>query len=82
MTRPKARRRELRVYHFGVTLLVLGVVLWVGYGVRSIGYTISENYEQTQCNQGLLVLATSGTYLPNKIRYCKSDVRNALEANR
>lgn len=72
------RKRDLRLYHFGATLLALGITLWICYAVLSVSHTIKENYEQTQCNQGLLMLDTTGVWSEQRLAKCPTDIRRAL----
>lgn len=75
----KTRRSELRLYHFGATLLVVGLVLWVLYGVLAVKKTTDENLEQTHCNQGLLFLATQHVRDETRLSFCPKDIRVKLQ---
>ena len=74
------RRHSLRVYHFGVTLLALGVALWATYWLGIVSHTIRDNYRETQCNQGLLILATHDVWSEARLSKCSPEIKKALEA--
>lgn len=76
------QRNRLRAYHFGATLIAIGIALWALVWVQEIQETTKANLEQTQCNQGLLTLATLDVWVERKISYCPADLQDALRRER
>lgn len=73
-------RRSLRRYHFGATLLAIGIALWVLYGVTGIRGTLDKNYERTQCNQGMLALSLHDVWDEALLSKCPPELKKPLEA--
>lgn len=70
--------RRLRVYHFGATLVAIGVALWAMFWVREIQKTTGANLGETYCNQGLLTLATLDIWVEGRIAYCSPEMQASL----
>ena len=70
---------SLRLYHFAATLVAIGLVLWVVYFVENVADTVEENFKQTQCNQGLLTLATLNVWEEPQLRQCDRTLYNELK---
>ena len=71
-------RPDVRAYYFGVTLCVVGMLVWVMVGVVEIRGDTSNNYEQTQCNQGLLVLALHNVRLEDQLSKCDEKIQSQI----
>lgn len=74
-----SRKNEIRLYKAVWVMLVLSVIAVVLYVLHSSDATIKQNYELTQCNQGMLVAAISHVRLEEKLEHCDPDIRSALE---
>ena len=70
--------RRLRVYHFGVTLVWIGIALLAMFWVREIQKTTGANLSETYCNQGLLTLATLDIWVEDRIIYCSPGMQADL----
>jgi hypothetical protein len=68
----------LRVYHFGATLVAIGIALWATFWIQEIQETTDSNLDETYCNQGLLTLATLDIWIEDKIRYCDPGMQVTL----
>lgn len=82
LTSHQMRRHRLRQYHFAATMLVLGMVSLVFFAVLSVQETASENLQKTNCNQGLLLLATTGHFDQTRIAQCSPEIRKAVQGLR
>lgn len=76
----RSRKTDLRIYHFATTLLALGIALWALYWAGVIAHTTKQNYRETQCNQGLLILATHDIWSEARLSKCSPEIKKALEA--
>lgn len=70
---------NLRMYHFGATLMAIGIALWCLYGLIALTKTATKNYIQTQCNQGLLTLATLDVWTEDQLNHCPPQLKIKLE---
>jgi len=70
---------EVRVYKAVLIVLVLASTFILLWALRASNQTISKNYEQTQCNQGLLVAALTGIKNEKQIAFCSPEIRADLE---
>lgn len=73
------RNESLRLYHFAATLVAIGILLWALYYVIDIATTAERNYQQTQCNQGLLTLATLDIWREPQLSRCNPTLYNQLK---
>lgn len=78
--RATSSKQRHRPYHVAAGLLVIGVILWFAYYLSEVSSTLTQNYELTQCNQGLLLLSLHGVEIESKLKMCPTDVRLAVEA--
>lgn len=69
---------SLRYYHFMATLLALSIAALATYLVVGVNRTTHQNFKETQCNQGLLILATHGVWSENQIARCDPTIQKAL----
>jgi hypothetical protein len=69
---------SLRVYHFGATVLAIGIALIATYWVLEIQKTTQNNFRETRCNQSLLVLATQDVWSEG-LDKCSPEIRKALK---
>lgn len=70
------------VYKIGAGLIAVGIALWLLYGLVSVKETVKENLTQTHCNQGLLLLATTGYFDEDRIKECPADIRREVQGKR
>lgn len=74
------RKSDLRLYHFGATLLVVGIGLWVAYIVGSIAIITEENLRDDKCNQALVRLFMFGSTPPESLTpYCNDEIMRQVE---
>lgn len=73
-----APTRRLRVYHFGATLVGIGIALWATFWIIEIQKTTASNLGETYCNQGLLTLATLDIWVEDKLSYCSPGMQVTL----
>ncbi len=78
MVSESTKSRRLRAYHFGATLVAIGLVLWMMYWVKHIDKTTDKNLDQTYCNQGILVIATLQIWHEDDIVRCDDDLEKQL----
>lgn len=74
-----SRPNQIRVYKGMAVMLAAATVLVILYGVRDLSETIRSNLVQTNCNQGLLLLATVGVRDEEKLENCSPEVKSALK---
>lgn len=67
------------MYHFAATLMAIGIALWCLYGLVALTKVAKLNYGQTQCNQGLLTLATLDIWTQSQIEQCPAPLKIQLE---
>jgi hypothetical protein len=70
---------SLRLYHFAATLVAIGIALWAVYFVENVADTVGKNFQQTQCNQGLLTLATLDIWTEHQLSLCDKTLYKQLE---
>lgn len=78
MTHDTSTMRRLRVYHFGASLVGIGIALWATFWIAEIQKTTTENLDGTYCNQGLLTLATLDIWVEEKLNHCSPGMQVTL----
>ncbi len=78
MASESTKSRRLRAYHFGATLVAIGLVFWLLFWVKGINKTTEKNLDQTFCNQGILTLATLQIWHEDDIVRCDDDIEKDL----
>ncbi len=76
MRKPSGTR--LRYYHFGATLVAIGIAMVALAWVETLQDTASSNLQNTYCNQGLLTLAALDVWYEDKIALCPEDLQVQL----
>ena len=71
--------REVRIYKAVFVVLVVCAIFVLLWALRVSNQTIAKNFEQTQCNQGLLVAALTGVKNEHQLAFCSPEIRVALE---
>lgn len=74
-----SHQAEVRVYKIVYALLVLCGVIILTWTLRASGATVNKNFEQTQCNQGLLVAALTGVKNQHQLSFCSPEIKALLE---
>ncbi len=70
--------RNLRYYHFGASVLAIGVAVVALMWVTQINSTTKENLKLTHCNQGLLALATLDIWNEHNLSQCEPSILEDL----
>jgi hypothetical protein len=60
-------------------LIAIGIALWAIYFVQNILEVVRDNFQQTQCNQGLLTLATLDNWEEGQLAKCRAPLYNELK---